>query len=122
MPREYSHWDDAYHSLRRPNLSISSHIQPHTQEAGDSYYIGDVYEPSRIGQTGELVEEHLLSYKFPAPYVSKLPRTGWYQADGKQSFKAIHEIPGVSCSRMATYLLSRRLHESDHSSAQTEVP
>lgn len=122
MPREYSHWDDAYHSLWIPELSSSSHIQPHTQEAGDSYYIGDVYEPSRIGQTGELVEKHLSSFKSPAPYVSELLRTRWYQADGKQSFKAIHEIPGVPCSRMATYLISRRLHESDHSSAQTEIP
>ena len=35
----------------------SSHILPHTYEAGDAYYFGDVYESSRIGQNGELTEK-----------------------------------------------------------------
>ena len=55
------------HALWKPDLSSSSHILPHTHEAGDSYYIGDVYEPSRIGQSGELIEKHLLSFQPSAP-------------------------------------------------------
>lgn len=46
-----------------PDLSLPSHILPHTHEAGDSYYIGDVYEPSRIGQSGELIDKRLSSTK-----------------------------------------------------------
>lgn len=49
------------------DLSSSSHILPHTYEAGDAFYIGDVYEPSRIGQSGELVDKRLLSFKSPTP-------------------------------------------------------
>lgn len=52
---------------RKPDLSSPSHIQPHTGVGGDSFYIGDVYEPSRIGQSGELIEKHLVSFKPPAP-------------------------------------------------------
>lgn len=57
------------HPLWEPDLDLplSSHILPHTHEAGDSYYIGDVYESSRIGQSGELIEEHFLPLKSPAP-------------------------------------------------------
>ena len=55
------------HAQWNPDLSSPSHILPHTYEAGDSYYIGDVYEPSRIGQSGELIEKHLLSFQPPAP-------------------------------------------------------
>ena len=29
-------------------------ILPHTQEAGDPYYIGDIYEGTHIAQSGEL--------------------------------------------------------------------
>ena len=29
-------------------------ILPHTQEAGDPYYIGDIYEGTHITQSGEL--------------------------------------------------------------------
>ena len=54
-------------ALWKPDPSSSSHILPHTHVAGDSYYIGDVYEPSRIGQSGELVEKHLVPFKPPAP-------------------------------------------------------
>lgn len=40
-----------------------SHILPHTNVAGDPYYIGDVYEHSRIGQAGEIIEKHFLAFK-----------------------------------------------------------
>lgn len=50
-----------------PGIDSRSRILPHTHEAGDSYYIGDVYEPSRIGQDGELIEKRFASFKPPAP-------------------------------------------------------
>jgi len=31
------------------DVSAPSHTLPHTLEAGDPYYIGDVYEKSRVG-------------------------------------------------------------------------
>lgn len=60
----------AFHSLWGHSSTIlpsPSHILPHTYEAGDPFYIGDIYEPSRIGQSGELIEEHLLPFKSPVP-------------------------------------------------------
>ena len=67
----------------RIDLSQLSHILPHTITAGDPYYIGDVYEQSRIGQAGEIVEEHLLAFKSRAspskPYMRYLESLsqGW---------------------------------------------
>ena len=72
MPSEYPGWNNAFHGLWKPDLSSSSHILPHTHEAGDSYYIGDIYEPSRIGQSGELIEKNLSHFQPPTPSVSKL--------------------------------------------------
>ena len=56
-------------SWNRPAIQgpPSSHILSHTLEAGNPYYIGDVYEPSRIRQSGELIEDKFLAYKSPAP-------------------------------------------------------
>lgn len=52
------------HPLWDSDSSSSSYTLPHTYEA---YYIGDIYEPSRIGQSGELLEKHLKSFNPPAP-------------------------------------------------------
>lgn len=41
-----------------PSLADGSspgHILPHTLEAGDPYYIGDVYQKSRIGPSGQWI-------------------------------------------------------------------
>ena len=38
------------------DFTSKNNILPHTQEAGDAYYIGDVYERSRIGLSGELLD------------------------------------------------------------------
>ena len=54
-------------ALWKPDFPSASHKVPFTYEAGGDYYIGDVYEPSRIGQSGELIEKHLVSFKSPAP-------------------------------------------------------
>ena len=59
--KEYPVWKSSTTKLDSLDL-----ILPHTNEAGDPYYIGDVYEPSRIGQSGELIEgddESLKIYK-----------------------------------------------------------
>ena len=45
------------------DVSSPNNILPHTQEAGDSYYIGDVYDGSRIGQSGELLKPNLPTRK-----------------------------------------------------------
>lgn len=55
-----------FHPLWSSNFSSPSHTLAPTYEAGD-YYIGDIYEPSRIGQSGELLDKHLVSFKPPAP-------------------------------------------------------
>lgn len=44
---------------------------PQTPEAGGSYYIGDIYEQSRIGQSGEIFDNQYLPFKPSAPYVQK---------------------------------------------------
>ena len=80
MPLGFPQSRHTLRALWAPVLSSSSHFWPdtfeagdplqflpHTHEAGDSYYIGDVYEPSRIGQSGEIIEEHLLEFKPRAP-------------------------------------------------------
>ena len=59
--KEYPVWKNSTTKLDSSNL-----ILPHTNEAGDPYYIGDVYEPSRIGQSGELIpgdHESVIAYK-----------------------------------------------------------
>lgn len=67
----------------RIDLSQLSHILPHTTAAGDPYYIGDVYGQSRIGQAGEIIEEHLLAFKSRAspsrPYMRHIESLsqGW---------------------------------------------
>jgi hypothetical protein len=38
------------------DLTSKNNILPHTQEAGDAYYIGDVYERSRIDSSGGLLD------------------------------------------------------------------
>ena len=65
-------WNHTIGGLRAPDISSPSHIQPHTYEAGDSYYIGDVYEPSRIGHDGGLIEKSSSRLKSTTPYVSEL--------------------------------------------------
>ena len=65
-------WNHTVQSLRALDLSSPSHIVPHTQEAGDPYYIGDAYESSRIGQDGRLIEENSSKLKSTTTYVSKL--------------------------------------------------
>ncbi len=55
-------WDD-----HLTDVQTVSRILPHTNEAGDPFYIGDAYEESRIGQSGELIIENLLAYKARAP-------------------------------------------------------
>ena len=58
------------HPLMKASLtdvSSSAHILPHTHSAGDPHYTGDVYEPSRIGRSGELIHPELLPYKTPLP-------------------------------------------------------
>ena len=45
------------------DVSSPNNILPHTQEAGASYYIGDVYDESRIGQSGELLKPNLPTRK-----------------------------------------------------------
>ena len=65
-------WNHTVQGLRALDLSSPSHIVPHTQEAGDPYYIGDAYEPSRIGQDGRLVEENSPKLKSTTTYVSEL--------------------------------------------------
>lgn len=70
MPENRFHFGDpkrTFWAASVTNLSPQSHILPHTVSAGDSYYIGDVYEKSRIGQSGELIDEHLLDSKASAP-------------------------------------------------------
>ena len=67
MTFKHSRSKPVYADLWAPDLSSPSHILPHTLAAGDPFYIGDVYEPSRIGQSGELVDRDLLSLKSPAP-------------------------------------------------------
>ncbi len=49
------------------DLTSQSHFFPHTAEAGDAYYFGDIYEPSYISQSGELIDRHLVGYKASAP-------------------------------------------------------
>ena len=70
LPKSKHHFPNSkqhFHALWNSDFSSSSHTLPHTYEAGDSYYIGDIYEPSRIGQSGELLEKHPVSFKPPAP-------------------------------------------------------
>ena len=67
MTFSHSRSKPVYADLWTPDLSSPSHILPHTYAAGDAFYIGDVYEPSRIGQSGELIDKDLLSLKSPAP-------------------------------------------------------
>ena len=67
MPWESSKSQHQEHVLWKPDLFLPANVSPHTSEAGDPYYIGDVYEPSRIGQSGELIESHHLHFKPPAP-------------------------------------------------------
>ena len=69
-------WHHTDRGLWVPDLSSSSHTVPHTHEAGDSYYIGDVYEPSRIGQDGRLIEENNWKLKSTPPYVCDLVVAG----------------------------------------------
>ena len=109
-------WNHTNRGLWAPDLVSPSHTVPHTHEAGDSYYIGDVYEPSRIGQDGRLIDKNDSKLKSSTSYVSELAVARVEHSDLKQGFEALHEIPGVSCSRLATYFISCRLHESDHSS------
>ena len=69
-------WHDANRGLWVPDLSSPSHTVPHTLEAGDSYYIGDVYEPSRIAQDGRLIEKDNPKFKSTTSYVSDLVAAG----------------------------------------------
>lgn len=71
MTSEQSH-HGKWHGLWQSSLFPPSHILPHTHEAGDSYYIGDVYEPSRIGQSGEMMKKYISSFELHAPYISEL--------------------------------------------------
>lgn len=70
MTSKHSRSKPTYNGLWVPDLSAPSHILPHTHAAGDAFYIGDVYEPSRIGPSGELIDKHRLSLKSPTPCVS----------------------------------------------------
>lgn len=70
--RQYTSQKSGYSSQTlwkstRTDLLEPSHILPHTNQAGDPYYIGDVYEQSCVGQAGEIIEEHLLAFKPQAP-------------------------------------------------------
>lgn len=92
-------WNPAFHNPWTPYLSPPSHILPHTLEAGDSYYIGDVYEPSRIGQSGELIEKRLLPFKHPAtasgPYMRYLESLaqGWPHISYLADFMKVTAAP-----------------------------
>ncbi|TKA68572.1 hypothetical protein B0A55_08899 [Friedmanniomyces simplex] len=53
---------------RHEKLEADCNIQPHTDEGGDAYYIGDAYEPARTA------EEWALSDGRPRPYLDFIKR------------------------------------------------
>ena len=80
-----------------------SHILPHTQEAGDPYYIGDVYEKSRF--TPSRLSTKPSAY---APLVLFVVTDGSHQgdnADCPQATSTIYAASRISLTRMATHCI-----------------
>ncbi|KAL2046375.1 hypothetical protein N7G274_001822 [Stereocaulon virgatum] len=82
------------------DFTSKNNILPHTQEAGDAYYIGDVYEKSRIGSSGELLDLNQppcedAYLKPPPPYLSYIESLseGWPHVSYLADFMKVTTSP-----------------------------